>query len=234
MPLAAAAAIAGAASLGGAALQSGAASSAAKEQAAASAANLAFENKIYNQANTQLTPTINQGVSAGNELAGLEDIGGNPAQAAQAFDTFRNSTNYNFQLGQGENAIGFANAPALQSSATAKALNNYAQGQAGSALAGYEGLLTGQQNLGANSALGLLGGANTNAAIQANQNNLAAGAAGTAGLVGAGAGSNALSSIAQLINQYSTQSSFGGSGGSALGDAQALGGFPSSASAFAS
>lgn len=212
MPIAAAIA-----SVVGAGLQSSAANKAAQAQAKASADNIAFENKVYDQANNQLNPTINQGTAAGGELAGLENIGGNPALADQAFKKYLDSTNYKFQLGQGENAIGFANAPALQSSATAKALNDYAQGQAGSALGAYEGLLTGQQTLGANSALGLAGVGNQNAALQAQQNNLAAGAKGTAGLVGAGAWSNALGSLGSLISQNVTQSSFGSAAGAGAG-----------------
>lgn len=84
--------------------------------------------------------------------------------------------------------------------------------------------MTNQQTLGASSAIGLLGGGNQNAALEAQQNNLAAGAAGTAGLVGAGAQSNSLSALAQLFNQYQTQSSFapalaGSTAGNATGSA---------------
>ena len=214
MPVGAAIATASA-TLGSAALTSSAANNAASDQAKASANNLAFEKSVYNTGLNQLTPTINEGNAAGSELAGLLNTGGNPAASQAAFNNYLGSTNYGFLLGQGEQAQSYLNAPNLQSGATQKALTNYAQGQAGNALSGYEQLLAGQQSLGANSALGLAGFGNQNAGLQANANNLAAGAAGTAGLVGANAQGSALSGLAQLFGQQTTQSSFAG-GNSAL------------------
>lgn len=211
------AAISGGFSLLGSAATSSAAQSAAKDQATASANNLAFEKSIYNTGQQQLTPDINEGNSAGSALAGLLGTGGDPAASDAAFKNYLGSTNYQFQLGQGENAIGFANAPALNSGATAKALNNYAQGQAGSALQGYEGLLQGQQGLGVNAALGLAGAGNQNAALEAQQNNLAAGAAGSAAGTSASGLNSALGQLSSLANQSITQSSFGSAAGTLAG-----------------
>lgn len=221
MPVAAA--ISAAATIGSAALTSSAAGSAAKDQANASANNLAFEKQIYNTATGQLDPTINEGNAAGSELSGLLGTGGDPAASTAAFNKYLGSTNYNFVLGQGEQAQGYLNAPSLQSGATQKALTNYAQGQAGSALSGYEALLQQQQGLGANSALGLAGVGNQNASLQANANNLTAGAQGSAALTSANAFGSALSGLNQLYGQYNTQSSFG---------AGAKGGFGPTSSAF--
>lgn len=215
MPIGAALGISGAATLGSSALQSSAANNAAKDAAQAQANTLAWEKQVYGDTSKNVQPTITQGTAAGNELAGLLGTGGDPAAAAAAFDNYRNSTNYQFQLNQGLNGIEYANAPAFKSSATAKALNNYAQGQAGNALSGYEGLLSGQQSLGAQTALGL-GGVGVGAGNTINSANQAAAASeGSAALASGASQANALSGIASLINQGLSQSSFGGGGSGA-------------------
>lgn len=150
-------------------------------------------------------------------MLGLLGLGGNPQAANAAFQKYLGSTNYGFQLQQGENAIEYANAPSFNSGATAKALNNYAQGQAGSALQGYENLLTGQQGFGLQGA-SIQGQVGASLANPYTQSNLAtAGQVGNAAIVGANAQTNALNQINQLVNQGVTQSSFGsGAGGNAL------------------
>lgn len=155
MPSAALSAASTAATVGSSLLGSSAAGKASKAAAAANAANQQFLRGVYTDATGNLTPTIDAGKSAGSALSGLLGIGGNPAQAQQAWDNYRNSTNYNFLFDQGTQAVKTANAPSFNSGATAKALINYGQGMAGNALQGYEGLLQGQQQLGAQSALGL-------------------------------------------------------------------------------
>lgn len=191
-------------------LQAGAAANATSAAKSAQQQTLDWTKQVYGNASSALSPTISQGSQAGSALAGLLGIGGNPAASDAAFKNYLGSTNYKFQLDQGLNGIEYANAPAFASGATAKALNNYAQGQAGNALSGYEGLLQGQQTLGTNAALGLggigVGAGNTiNSATQA-----AAGTIGSAGVYGANAGQNALTGLAGLVNQGLTQSSFGG------------------------
>lgn len=215
MPVGASLAVSGVATLGGAALKAGAASNAADAAREAQANTLAWEKQVYGNASSQLAPTIAQGTSAGNALGGLLGLNGAAGTAAQtgAFNDYLDSTNYKFQLGQGENAIEYANAPSFASGATAKALNNYAQGEAGSALQGYEGLLSGQQTLGANAALGLGGiGVGTGNTINS-ANQAAADTIGSAGVYGANAGTSALQGLSGLINQGLTQSSFGGKNG---------------------
>lgn len=146
-------------------------------------------------------------------MLGLLGLGGNPQAANAAFQKYLGSTNYGFQLQQGENAIEYANAPSFNSGATAKALNNYAQGQAGSALQGYESLLTGQQGLGLQGAQ-IQGQVGASLANPYTQSNLAtAGQVGNAAAFGAGAQTNALQQLSQAITGGLTQSSFG-SGGS--------------------
>lgn len=207
MPAAAATAAATVVSGG---LQANAAGNAAKQAQNASTANLNFAKGVYSDAQGNLNPTIQGGVRAGNALSGLLGIGGDPAASAKAFDTFRNSTNYNFLFDQGTQATKTANAPSFNSGATAKALLNYGQGMAGNALAGYEGILAGQQTLGAQSA-GALAGVGTGIGQQVSAaNNNAAGVAGSAGIYGANAGQNALSDLTSLFNKQATSSSFGG------------------------
>lgn len=115
--------------------------------------------------------------------------------------------------------IATANAPSFNSGATAKALNNYAQGQAGSALAGYEGLLQGQQGVGVQSALGLGSIGNTTAGQVNNALGFGANAQGAANIAGGNAVGSALGDIIGGIKQGQTASSFGGGGTSALGTA---------------
>lgn len=78
-----------------------------------------------------------------------------PQQAAQsAFDQFRNSTNYQFRLGEGLDAVnsGFAGNGVLQSGAALRGINDYAQNMASSELGNYLALLSQQQGVGAGAA----------------------------------------------------------------------------------
>lgn len=196
-------------------LGANAAGTASKAAQQAAAEDKAYSEGIYNTAQTNVNPYINSGSNATSALSGLLGTGGDPAASQTAFNNYLNSTNYKFQLGQGEQGVEYANAPAFNSSATAKALNNYAQGQAGSALQGYEGLLQGQSQLGSSSALGL-GQIGTNIAQQvSNANNFAANGIGVGAQQTANAYGNALNGVIGAGNQYLTQSSFGA--GSALG-----------------
>lgn len=167
-----------------------------------------------------MQPFVGTGQSANNALAGLLGTGGDPNASANSFSNYLNSTNYKFQLGQGLQGIEYANAPAFTSGATAKALNNYAQGQAGTALAGYEGMLQGQSNTG-EQAGSSLAGVGTNIAGQnasAQNNNAAGQASGAAGT--SNAATNALTGLSKLINQQNTQSSFGAGANAFVGQGE--------------
>lgn len=197
-----------AATVGGAALQANAAGNATSAAQDATKANLDFIKSVYGDTKANVTPFITRGNAAGDELTGLLGLGGDPAAAQRAFDSFRNSTNYNFLFDQGSQAVKTANAPAFNSGATAKALINFGQGMAGNALAGYENMLAGQQNLGAQSALGLGSiGVGTSGQFSSANNNLA-GVAGSAGIFGANAQGSALQGLASLFNSRQTASSF--------------------------
>lgn len=205
-----AAAISAASSVIGGFAQAAAAKKAAQAQQQASQANIGFQNQVLGNVSNDVNPIIGGGNQAEGELAGLLGIGGDPAAAQRAFDTFRNSTNYNFLLNQGLQGQAFLNAPNYFSGATAKALGNYAQGMAGNALQGYEGLLMNQQGLGLQGS-NIYANAGTNIAAQeAQARNLAAGAQGNAALARGQTINNALSGISNLASSSFSPSAFGG------------------------
>lgn len=82
-----------------------------------------------------------------------------PQTAQSAWDQFRNSTNYNFRLGEGMNALnsGWAGAGALQSGAAMKDAIRYGQNFGSNELNNYLALVQGQQALGAGAASSLAG-----------------------------------------------------------------------------
>jgi hypothetical protein len=107
-----------------------------------------------------------------------------------AFQNYLNSTGYNFQVGQGEQAIN-NNAAAkglLNSGATAKALTSYGQGTAAQSFNNYLGQLGTTANLqGSNAtALGSLAGAYGGQVAQGLTSATAVGQAGTTGGANAG------------------------------------------------
>lgn len=107
------------------------------------------------------------------------------SSAPSAWDTFRNSTNYQFRLGEGERALnqGFAARGSLNSGAAAKALLRYGQDYASNELGTYMNLLGGQQNMGLNAARAVAGvGGDLVSGVTAN-NNAGAGAVANADLL---------------------------------------------------
>jgi hypothetical protein len=127
-----------------------------------------------------------------------------------AWDTFRNSTNYQFRLGEGQRSLnqGYAANGTLQSGAAAKALLRYGQDYASNELGNYMNLLGGQQNMGLNAARAVagVGGDLTGQTINANDS-------------AASAVANA--ALANGKNQAALYGSIGGTLGKAIG---ALGG----------
>lgn len=197
-------------SIAGGVIGSDAASNAAKAANQAAAQGNSILSNVQTTTGNNLQPFVNTGQQENSALAGLLGVGGNAGASQNAFDNYLNSTNYKFQLGQGEQAVDTANAPSFNSGATAKALNNYAQGQAGSALQGYEGLLSSGagQGISAASNLGSLSNANANA--QSGNLLAAAGVQGSADIYGANSLTGALKGVTSGL------SSFGSAPGSAL------------------
>jgi hypothetical protein len=211
MPAAAIAAASAAAGLGGAAIQSNAADNASKAAQNAANNSLNFQKDVYSQAQSNLNPYAQTGQQANSALANLLGYGGNPQASDAAFKNYLGSTNYNFVKDQGLQGIEYANAPQFNSSATAKALDQYNTGLAGNALAGYENLLQGQagQGIQAASALNGVGVGLAGANNQANQ--YAGSAAANAALTSGNAYSTALENLGKAASSYSTTpNAFGG------------------------
>lgn len=199
------------AAVGGQVAQGVGAQKAANAAKTASSQAIGYDKSIYSDAQQNLNPYIQSGANSTGILSGL--INGDQS----ALNKYLDSTNYKFQLDQGLKGVATANAPSFNSGATAKALNNYAQGQAGSALAGYEGLLQGQQTLGAQSATGL-GAIGSAAAGQVNNAlGFGANAQGAANVAGGNAVGGALSGITGGLQQARTASSFGANPFAAVG-----------------
>lgn len=119
----------------------------------------------FNMDGTQVTPVNNTGMT-------------NQQAANNAFDIFRNSTNYQFRLGEGINALnsGYAGAGVLQSGDAMRAATEYGQNFASNELNNYMGLLGNQQGVGL-SAAGAQAGVGLNYVGQVSQNNNNAGSA---------------------------------------------------------
>lgn len=83
-----------------------------------------------------------------------------------AFDTYRNSTGYQFRLNQGLNAVnsGWAGKGLLQSGAALKGLNDYGQGMASNEFGNYMAALGNQQQVG-------FGAASAQAGVSQNMGN---------------------------------------------------------------
>jgi hypothetical protein len=188
------------------------------QQAAGASNQVASTN--YGQATTNLNPYVAAGGNAAAELSGLTTAGAGSQAATSALNNYLNSEQYGFQYNQGQQAVQTSNATALNSGATDKALINYGQGEAGSALAGYEGVLENQTGTGESAAsnLGSLGQSEaqlissnnlTSAGDQIsalnNESNIDANlikgitTAGNSAVTGSSFGSSALSSAAQGV-----------------------------------
>lgn len=182
-----------------------------------STSNSSSGNQAFNTLLGGLSPQITNGTAASTGLAGLLGIGGDPAAQQHAFDTWKNSTGYQFGLDQGSQAITQNNAAKglLNSGATAKALDTYGQNYANTQFQNYLNPLQSLISSG-NSAAGVLSGAG--------------------GVSNSNSNSNAQSTGTSLANSYNTSnansvsgnqaSAFGNSYGTsnATGATQGLGG----------
>lgn len=121
------------------------------------------QSNSYNQAYNYLNGALSPAVSAGAGAIGAENqLLTSDQSNSPAFQNYLNSTGYNFQLKQGDQAItnNAAVKGMLNSGATAKALTNYNQGQAGTAYQNYLGDLgnVATQGLGAAGTIAGAGG----------------------------------------------------------------------------
>lgn len=159
--------IGGVASIGGSLLASSAnkkainRATAAQQQSAAE--QTALTRDIYNQNKALFTPSIERGDRAGEAIFNLLGLGGDPTAQRNAFDAFRNSTDYQFRLGEGRNAINadFSSKNVFHSGARDKALLKYGQNFGSNEFGNYMGYLGNQQGAGI-SGMGALAGVGTN------------------------------------------------------------------------
>lgn len=114
-------------------------------------------NQAYPAISNELTPNVQAGGQANNQLSNLLGLNGAQGQNA-GFQGFQQGTGYQFGLNQGEQAVN-GNAAAqglLGSGATAKALTTYGQNYADTQYGNYTGLLQNQVNSG-NTSAGIIG-----------------------------------------------------------------------------
>lgn len=151
---------------------------------------------------------------------------GTGTAAPSAWDTYKNSTEYQNRLNAGLDATAtkYAAAGAFESGAEKKAINDYAQTFASNELATYMDNLYRQEALGASSASSLAGvGTNLVSQVSANNQN-AANAAGNAALVHGQGSANTWNAVGSGIGQIAGAiggafpSSYPATGGSALAD----------------
>ena len=135
----------------------------------------------------------------------LLGLNGQPAQT-QGFDTFRDATGYDFRMSEGLSAIEGSRAARgiLNSGATAKALNTYAQGMASDEFGRYMDYLGQQQAT----------------EVQQQQFNQQTGLNAALGVAGAGASAGAQQAA---INRQGTEDTMSGIGGLARGVASIFG-----------
>lgn len=190
----AAAVIGGVATVASGAISATAAGGAAKTAQQTAQQNNALQSQIFGQNKGELQPFIDRGNTAGSAENALLGLGGDTGAANAAFNNYLNSTGYNFQLGQGVNAISGSRAAAgtLDSGGTLKALDTYGQGLASNYFGNYMNSLNGVSNSGLSAAGSLAGvGQNYANAVSANNN--------SAGSATANAGLSTASSLSGLL-----------------------------------
>lgn len=127
-----------------------------------------FDGRVTNGAglpyglgdNFMRTGTFNNGAFDQDRQIALQQPGlaqSNPQDSA--FENFRNSTGYEFRLGEGLDAVtsAYAGIGGLQSGAAMRGINDYAQNYASNEFGNYAGLLSQQQAVGAGAASSVAG-----------------------------------------------------------------------------
>jgi len=206
--------IGGVAAIGGSLISSNAASNASNQASQAAAANNALQSQIYNENSANAQPYIQRGNAAGNELNGFLGLGGDPAASQAALNTYLNSTGYQFNFNQGQDAVTTDKAASglLNSGSTLKALDTFGTGLADQYGQQYEQNLQGVANTGQSAVNSLTGAGQNYANAVSSNNNNAAQASGQAGIQSAG---QINSLIGSAFNAYALSrgaSSYGGGG----------------------
>lgn len=125
-----------------------------------STSNSVSGNHSYDTLLSSLMPQVNQGTAASSQAGALLGVGGDTAAAQAGLNNYLNSSGYNFQLGQGTQAINNSAAAKglLNSGATMKALSDYGQNTASTYFNNYLNQL-GALTTAGNSAAGTISGA---------------------------------------------------------------------------
>ena len=204
MPLIIPAIIGTVGAVGGALISGHAASSAANTAANAAASSNALQSQIYESNKGLITPYVNRGNTASDALQSFLGLGGDPVKTHAAFQNYLNSTGYQFERGQGLDAVNqsAASKDLYNSGAALKALDAYGTGEAQKYGQQYIDNLGTVSQRGVN-AVGTLTGAGQNFANQVGSNNAgAANVAANASLASAGQTTgligNALSAFGNL------------------------------------
>jgi hypothetical protein len=123
--------------------------------------------------------------------------------ALNPWDQFRNSTNYQFRLGEGQKLLDsqFATKGAFDSGAERKALLKYGQNFASNELSNYMNLLAGQQNVGLSAGNAIMGVSTSAANAIAGQNTNAGNVAANAALTSGQANANMWGTVGQTAGQ---------------------------------
>jgi hypothetical protein len=154
------------------------------QKAAANSAN-ATQMSMFNQIQANETPYMNAGAGAIGQLQSIYGLGGKGPNAQSIMNTLQQLPGYQFQMGQGVQALdrSAASKGLLNSGAQGKALTAYGQGLGSSYLQNYVGGLgdiarMGQASAGQQAAVGM------NTANQMGANYLSYGNAAAAGTMG--------------------------------------------------
>lgn len=176
---------------------------AAKAQVQAAQIASDTQKDIYGQNKAMLSPFVQGGQPAVGQINALLGLSGTNAQA-DAFNTFRNSSAYQFGLDQALDATraGYAGSGALRSGAAMKGIADRAQSYADSNIYNYLGALGNQQAMGlsAGSALAGVGTNFANSMGQIAQNK--ADAIGNAALVKGANNANTMNSLIGLAGSF--------------------------------
>lgn len=180
----------------------------------AAAENNALEGQIYQSNKALETPFINAGDAAENELMGFLGLGGDAQAGQKAFDTFLNSTGYQFALDQGLDSVAQSKAAEgmLGSGSLVKALDAFGTGLADQYGQQYAADLQGVVGTGAGAADALAGQGQSYAGEVSANNNTAAKAAETADYSAANAFNSAIGTSLGALSRGGTSFLAGGAG----------------------
>ena len=207
--------IAAGAAIGGAALSASSQKKAAKKAAAAqtdvAAQNNALQADIYNKNTANLSPWMDAGKAVNPIIQGALGIG-DQSQVKSAFDTYNNSTGYQFRMDEGLGALAskYRAMGVSKSGAGDRALVRYGQDYGSNEFGNWFNRLAGQQGVGLSAASALAGvGTNFANATSANNQN-AADAISNSAIARGNANSQMYGSIANSFGTILGGSSYGG------------------------